>query len=946
MSSATVPAPSPAGLVIDGCEFPAGAGEIESNLWMCFQGERKKGGLITKDDRFRYLKRAIDLTFNVPGSIRRVVWNEWTEDILRDCITEKGEKNFIGFAGCSSCVSGDTRILDPTTWEQPTIQSLAENGIEPWVMTLDGPVKAEVPYLKGKAEMLEIKLSNGQKFKCTLDHRILTAQGWKPTHEASVGELILGYVPSLPGSIEDSDLQDQPQDALHCSETTGGSQFDYSAYFHPCDEQLQLAKDAAQGILPSLAGARTRSGCASGHSDAPCSGSKCSRPYPRYDLSKRNASPRNEGILETLWLRLRVGGIFSPHVPPSQQQRRFAVKKLLHRTFSEPVRYSYHKLQEAWSSCLDVVLRRPAYLGYALPFSPTFQPRLQPDECSSAFQTVQEPVDCVPGFSPNPYSDVSSALMVAEVEVLSITNLGVCEFYDLHVPGHEHYFAEGAIHHNSGKSDAVALYGLMGYWARPSETFFIVMSTTKQDARMRVWKSVTQLWGQAEIMGCPGKLIDSDGYIKGVDANGKLWRNSGIVLKAAGKADGEEASKELLGIKNPHVIVAADEKNELHPGILKTASENLISNETLTFAGMANPDKLTDPFGDLCEPEDGWKSINDAQTAWRTKYGKCRRFNAEDSPRIKHPELVDARGRHLFHWQPDQAYCDRIAKQRGGKKSRGYYRFVKAFWCPDGSANSIYSEIEFLNSCALDQTEPAWDDYPEILESLDPSFSRGGDRSQAAFAKLGKVKGRDHLHVCLETTIEDDITDKTVPPTHQVIRKWRDLGIQWGVKPCDAIHDNTGAGTPFGDVISAEWSPAVQRVNFNGKASDRVVLFRDENCQYFNKNSELWIQPAEFIRSNQISGLSKETMGELVEREYHPKEGRTVRVEGKDEAKKRLKKSPDRADAFLLLVEKAVTKGKFRSEEVKKVTKTVNSGWDKVKQKKSLSSTCGRRLRR
>lgn len=593
-------APSPAGLVIDGCEFPAGAGEIESNLWMCFQGEFKKGGAITKDDRFRYLKRAIDLTFNVPGSIRRVVWNEWTEDILKDCITEKGEKNFIGFAGCSS----------------------------------------------------------------------------------------------------------------------------------------------------------------------------------------------------------------------------------------------------------------------------------------------------------------------------------------------------------SGKSDAVALYGLMGYWARPADTFFIVMSTTKQDARMRVWKSVTQLWGQATIMGCPGKLIDSDGYIKGVDANGKLWRNSGIVLKAAGKADGEEASKELLGIKNPHVIVAADEKNELHPGILKTASENLISNETLTFAGMANPDKLTDPFGDLCEPEDGWKSINETQVAWRTKYGKCRRFNAEDSPRIKHPELVDARGRHLFYWQPDQAYCDRIAKQRGGKKSRGYFRFVKAFWCPDGSANSIYSEVEFLNSIALDQVEPAWDEYPTVLESLDPSFSRGGDRSQAAFAKLGKVNGRDHLHVCLETTIEDDISDKTTPLSYQVIRKWKKLGEEWGVKPCNAIHDNTGAGTPFGHIVDVEWSPAVQKVNFQGKASDKVVLFRNEDCAYYNKNSELWIQPAEFIRSNQISGLSRETMAELVEREYHDKEGRTVRVESKEEAKKRLKRSPDRADAFLLLIEKAVSMGRFRSEEVKAVSKMANNGWMKTVSKLNLTTSVGRKMKR
>lgn len=588
------------GFVIDGCRFPAGSGRIESLLWMCFQGKRKKGGMITKEDRWRYLREAIDLAFNCAGSIRRVVWNDWTETILRDCLFEEGEKNFVGFAGCSS----------------------------------------------------------------------------------------------------------------------------------------------------------------------------------------------------------------------------------------------------------------------------------------------------------------------------------------------------------SGKSDAVALFGLMAYWGRPSETWFIVMSTTKQDARMRVWKSLTQLWGQASIMGCPGKLIDSDGYIKGVNANGELWRNSGIVLKAAGKADGEEASKELLGIKNPVIIVAADEFNELHPGILRTASENLISNETLVFAGMANPDKLTDPFGDLCEPFDGWKSINEEQESWRTKYGKCRRFNAEKSPRILHPDRVDARGRHLYSWQPDQSYCDRIAGQRGGRKSRGYYRFVKAFWCPDGSANSVYSEVEFLNSIALREHEPEWDDYPVVLTAMDPSFSRNGDRTQAAYAKLGKVAGRDHLHVCLEVTIEDDITDKTTPLSHQIVRKWKRISDDWGVRPCHGIMDNTGAGTPLGHIVDVEWSPVIQKVNFQGKASDKVVVFRNEDCAYFNKNSELWIQPAEFIRSNQISGLSRETMAELVEREYHDREGRTIRVESKEEAKRRLKRSPDRADAFLLLVEKAVTLGKFRSEEVKKVAKTANNGWLKAKVKKSLSSSCGRRLRR
>lgn len=493
---------------------------------------------------------------------------------------------------------------------------------------------------------------------------------------------------------------------------------------------------------------------------------------------------------------------------------------------------------------------------------------------------------------------------------------------------------------SSGKSDCVALYGFMSYWARPSDTYFIVMSTTKQAARGRIWKSITQFWGQAEEMGCPGKLIDSEGYIKGVDQKGRLWRNSGIILMAAGKQDVEAACKELLGLKNPNFLVAADEFNELGDGILKTAFENLTSNDRLCFCGMANPDRLADPFGDLCEPMAGWKSVTEEDEEWKTKYGVCIRLNAEMSPRI-----TDEDGER-FHWQPDQAYCDRIADARGGKRSRGYYRFVKAFWCPDGAPNSIYSETELMQGCALDLDEPKWDGDTITLSGLDPSFSRNGDRSCAAYAKLGKVEGRDHLHFVEFVTLREDITDKVTPLTHQIANGWvgkcRD---EYHMSPGAAAMDNTGAGTPFGHVVDVAWSPAVQKVNFQGKSSGRTIVFRGEDCEFFNKSSELWIQPKEYLRSNQISGITKEVMAELIEREYHDKEGRTLRVESKEEAKKRLKRSHDLADGALLVIEKAIGLGRFQSAEIQKVAKLVNQGWGKAKAKKNLSSSGGRRMR-
>ena len=494
---------------------------------------------------------------------------------------------------------------------------------------------------------------------------------------------------------------------------------------------------------------------------------------------------------------------------------------------------------------------------------------------------------------------------------------------------------------SSGKSDGVALGMLMFYWARPSDTYGFAISTTKQGARTKIWKSITQLWGQAERVGCPGKLIDSEGYIKGVDKRGNLTRNSGIILMAAGSgSEAADACSNLQGAKNPQVIVAGDEFTELGPGILKTAWQNMTSNDQLLFVAMANPNLLTDAFGEMNEPVDGWKSLDLSVERWKTKYGWCERFNAEKSPRIKSLD-----GERYF-WQPDQAYCD-LNAEAFGRQSRGYYRFVLAFWCPEGVSNTIYSEVEFLNCSALHEDEPRWDESPAMLSALDPAYSRDGDRSQAAYAKLGKVDGRAHLHFCGFPAIQDDVANVKVPVTHQVVREWKRLSVEeWGARPTRCIMDGTGGGQVVGEIVDVEWSPAVQKVNFKNKASDRTVVFRTEEVGFYNKNSELWMQMKQYLRANQISGISKAAMAELVQREYHKSENRLLRVESKEDFKSRNGgRSPDLADVVLLMVEKAITLGQFAPEEVKQITGTINKGFSRIKRRMGLTTTCGRKLR-
>lgn len=494
---------------------------------------------------------------------------------------------------------------------------------------------------------------------------------------------------------------------------------------------------------------------------------------------------------------------------------------------------------------------------------------------------------------------------------------------------------------SSGKSDGFALYALVEYWSRPADTYCFVMSTTKSDARKRIWKSVTQLFGQAQRKGCPGKLNDSIGVIQGVSKLGKFTRNSGIELVAAGSADAGEASAGMIGIKNANVIVVADEMPNLGEGILEAAWDNLTANERVVFAGLGNPNLFSDPFAKLCEHVLGWSAVTEDMNEWPTKYGMCYRFNAEDSPRIKDE------GGERFFWQPDQAYIDRIAENRGGKKSRGYYRFVKAFWCPEGVGNTIYSESEFFGRDAMNEQEPEWDATPACLSGLDPAFTRGGDRAYSGIAKVGKVNGRDHLHMCHYKGLTEDTTDKKNPLSHQLVMQWKSISDDWGVTPFRAVMDGTGSGIAFGHIVDSLWSPAVSKINFSSKPSGRKALFRGKEIEYYNKNSELWIQPKEYIRSGQITGVSKALVVELVTRQYHEKESERLRVESKETHKNNNGgESCDIADMFLMLVDKAITLGMFHSEEVKKVSRVVGKDWTKLVKKTKISACCGRKLRR
>lgn len=452
---------------------------------------------------------------------------------------------------------------------------------------------------------------------------------------------------------------------------------------------------------------------------------------------------------------------------------------------------------------------------------------------------------------------------------------------------------------SSGKSDAVAMYGIINYLAAPTYTLVLMTSTTLREARRRIWKSTMELWNA--VPGLPGRVVNSLGIIKGMSPTGGYTEATGVGLIPASKSKEKEAIGKLAGIKQDRLILLADELPELPESLIHTAVNNMAVNNSnkigagFKMVGLGNPNSHFDAFGLFSEPREGWESVTEDDFEWETELGKCIRFDAQDNP-----NLIE---KGKYPWMPSQEVIDQ-SKAMYGENSLFFYRMFKGFWCPTGTDSSIYSEADLIRG--MSKRKATFDESYVTVAGLDPSFTSGGDRCIAYFGKYGKMDGLFTLVLTESVTLKEDINEKEVPRSHQLSRQFKAECLKRGVLPENAALDSTGGGAPFHDVLSVEWSDRVMAVNFAGKASDRKVSATDNSLgheRYQNKMSEIWFQSKELLRSNQFWGIDRELAKEMVSREYDTTATGKIKVESKKDYKMRTGKSPDLADSAFVVVE-------------------------------------------
>lgn len=495
------------------------------------------------------------------------------------------------------------------------------------------------------------------------------------------------------------------------------------------------------------------------------------------------------------------------------------------------------------------------------------------------------------------------------VPVSKITLLGKDSFYDLVVPIHHHYLANGFIHHNTGKSFVPAACVLADYYCFPYSTTVLVSSTTRESLEMRVWGEIKKLHklakGRADWL--PGYLIEGRQRIvtdpRSEASEGRDFRN-GLVGVACKRGQTFQGIEEYVGIKNKRLRMIADEL-QFMPRQFVDSIANMNKNTDFKCVGSGNPKDTTDALGVLCEPAahlGGWDGGIDQTPktkTWPIRFPKgiCLQLCGADSPNL------DGRlGIPLI----TQEQIETDIKFYGRDSIQ--FTMMDMGMMPRGLGNRrVITRSLCLKFGALE--EPLWmNNLRTRVGFLDAAYKGvGGDRNVFGELQFGINSEGKNIIALIDTlvlSIKDTIAEM---PEDQVAIQVKEQCELRNIPPNHVFFDSTGRGTLMSS-FARLWSNQVVPVEFGGPPTDRPVANGiDMTCRdyYFNFVSELWYSVRLVIESGQFRGLTEDVMAEGCLREWTKVGANKIQVEPKEKMKLKSGRSPDLFDGLAAGIEGA-----------------------------------------
>jgi len=436
----------------------------------------------------------------------------------------------------------------------------------------------------------------------------------------------------------------------------------------------------------------------------------------------------------------------------------------------------------------------------------------------------------------------------------------------------------------SGKTFGATLFATVWWLANPSKTTVVLTSTTAKMIRKRMWANLQELVRKSR--GFPGNMVDSKMSLQAIKGDDR----HSISAIAVAEGNTSKAVANIQGIHAERVMVIIDEATDTPEAAFEACTNLSKGCREFKMLVIGNPASKYDPHGRFCTPAKGWRSVTIEDQHWLTERGMCRRFDG-----MKSPNISEGRTKYPYLITHDQVLS---AMRHEGEQSPTFWKYTRGFWSPDGMVKTVLSES--IIETYTPTRKLVFTTNVQVVAGLDPGF--GGDRCVLRFAKVGTAN--DKVSILFGDVIHISPNAQLTEPVHyQIANRVKEECSQRGVPPDKFALDSSGEGG-LADILTREWG-VVHRVEFGGSASTIPVSDEDSrlcNEAYDRKVTELWFSMRKWVVEERVGGMDIETLQEFCARMFDDSK-RKISVETKTVMKQRTGKSPDLADAAVVLLD-------------------------------------------
>lgn len=398
-----------------------------------------------------------------------------------------------------------------------------------------------------------------------------------------------------------------------------------------------------------------------------------------------------------------------------------------------------------------------------------------------------------------------------------------------------------AVHsgHNVGKSWVASR--LAAWWLdshEPGTAFVVTTAPTGSQIRAILWRYI----GRAH----------RKGKLRGRVNQTEWWIGDEIV--AFGRKPADYNPEAFQGIHARYVLVILDEAGGI-PADLWEAADSLTSNEGCRMLAIGNPDDPTSHFATVCRPGSGWHVIG---------------LSVLDSPNLTGEAVPDE-----LHTVLAAAEWVEEKRTEWGENSPLYQSKVLGQF-PDNAEDTVVRLSKAL-ACQRNPMEPG------LPVELGVDVGGGGDETVIR-ERRGPVAGRVWKDHGTDTMVVVGLVVTAIAETGATVVKVDSIGIGAGV--ADRLEELRREG---------RHSARVEAVNV-GRTSTKPAKFP-------KLRDQLWWEVGRELSETggwDLSAVDDATIAQLTAPKYGIDSSGRVKVEDKDDTRRRIGRSPDDADALLL----------------------------------------------